>query len=65
MVFGPLEFALAFIIVLMWVAPFAIVAILFRNYLRKRRTKQSQELGAEIELLKQQVATLEKGKMKE
>lgn len=65
MVFGPLEFGIALIIVLMWVVPFGIVVILVRNYLRKRQTAQSRELQDEIELLKKQVEALEQGKVKQ
>ncbi len=56
---GPLEYLIMIVIVLMWFVPFIVAAILVRNYLWTRRTKESQELQAEIELLKQQVAALE------
>ena len=60
MVIGPTEVILIIVSVLLWLLPFAIIAILIRNYLRKRQTKQSRELQAEIELLKQQVTELER-----
>lgn len=56
---GLLEYLIILVIILLRFIPLAVVAILVRNYMWKRRVKQSEELQAEIVLLRQQVAELE------
>ncbi|MDV2988914.1 MAG: hypothetical protein P3T54_01955 [Dehalogenimonas sp.] len=59
MTFGFMEFIIIFINILLWLVPIAIVVILVRNYLLKRRREENRELREEIDALKDQVSSLE------
>ena len=63
MVIGLTEVILIIVSVLLWLVPIAIIAILIRNFLWKRRTRESMELQDEIARLKQQVTELESRKL--
>ncbi|ADJ26851.1 multiple C2 domain-containing protein, transmembrane 1 [Dehalogenimonas lykanthroporepellens BL-DC-9] len=62
MTFGPLEFMIIIINILLWLVPIAIVVVLVRNYFIKRHRAENRELQEEIDALKDQVSSLERNR---
>lgn len=62
MVFGLREILIILVTVLIWAIPLAVIVVLVRNYLIKRRRRENQELREEIDALKDQVSSLERNR---
>ena len=64
MTFGFTEFMILIVNILLWLVPLAVIVILVRNYLNKRRREENRELRDEIDALKTQVDTMERDRKK-